>query len=105
MAASKVARRRFDAVEDSGRREDDGAGAHRRRPLRGGVNAAQPPDDARIGRRGLGLELEQLIAGVDARRHEGRVVFTGTPAEAHATDNPLVKQFIEGVSDPKEIYF
>jgi phospholipid/cholesterol/gamma-HCH transport system ATP-binding protein len=31
--------------------------------------------------------------------HEGRVVFTGTPLEARATGNALVKQFIEGTSE------
>jgi len=31
--------------------------------------------------------------------HEGRVVFTGTPGEAHETDNALVRQFIEGNSE------
>ncbi len=34
-----------------------------------------------------------------AMLHEGRVVFTGTPAEAHGTGNALVKQFIEGTSE------
>jgi len=31
--------------------------------------------------------------------HEGRVVFTGTPAEAHETESVLVRQFIEGNSE------
>jgi phospholipid/cholesterol/gamma-HCH transport system ATP-binding protein len=31
--------------------------------------------------------------------HDGRVVFTGTPAEAHTTGNELVRQFIEGNSE------
>jgi phospholipid/cholesterol/gamma-HCH transport system ATP-binding protein len=31
--------------------------------------------------------------------HEGRVQFTGTPAEAQATNDLLVRQFIEGRSD------
>jgi phospholipid/cholesterol/gamma-HCH transport system ATP-binding protein len=34
-----------------------------------------------------------------AMLHDGRVVFTGTPSEAHETSNPLVKQFIEGNSE------
>ena len=34
-----------------------------------------------------------------AMLHDGRVVFTGTPSEAHETNNPLVKQFIEGNSE------
>ena len=34
-----------------------------------------------------------------AMLHEGRVVFTGTPSEAQETNNPLVKQFIEGNSE------
>jgi phospholipid/cholesterol/gamma-HCH transport system ATP-binding protein len=33
-----------------------------------------------------------------AMLHEGKVVFTGTPAETRATTNPLVRQFIEGSS-------
>jgi phospholipid/cholesterol/gamma-HCH transport system ATP-binding protein len=31
--------------------------------------------------------------------HGGRVVFTGTPAEAHETSNERVRQFIEGNSE------
>jgi phospholipid/cholesterol/gamma-HCH transport system ATP-binding protein len=31
--------------------------------------------------------------------HEGKVVFTGTPAEAHETESVLVRQFIEGNSE------
>ena len=34
-----------------------------------------------------------------AMLHEGRVVFTGTPSEAHESRNALVKQFIEGTSE------
>ncbi len=34
-----------------------------------------------------------------AMLHEGRVVFTGTPDEARATRDPLVRQFIEGSSE------
>jgi len=31
--------------------------------------------------------------------HEGRVQFTGTPAEAEATGDRLMRQFIEGRSE------
>ena len=34
-----------------------------------------------------------------AMLHEGQVVFTGTPDEARATRDPLVRQFIEGSSE------
>jgi phospholipid/cholesterol/gamma-HCH transport system ATP-binding protein len=34
-----------------------------------------------------------------AMLHEGHVVFTGTPDEARATRDPLVRQFIEGSSE------
>ena len=34
-----------------------------------------------------------------AMLHDGRVMFTGTPAEARATSNELVRQFIEGNSE------
>ena len=34
-----------------------------------------------------------------AMLHDGRVVFTGTPAEAKQTSDPLVKQFIESSSE------
>ena len=34
-----------------------------------------------------------------AMLHEGVVVFTGTPSEAHETNNLLVRQFIEGNSE------
>ena len=34
-----------------------------------------------------------------AMLHDGRVVFTGTPSEAHETGNELVRQFIEGNSE------
>ena len=34
-----------------------------------------------------------------AMLHGGRIVFTGTPAEARVTSDPLVRQFIEGTSD------
>ena len=34
-----------------------------------------------------------------AMLHEGKIVFTGTPDDARATRDPLVRQFIEGTSD------
>ncbi len=39
------------------------------------------------------------VGDVLALLHEGRIVFTGTPDEARATKDPLVRQFIEGTSD------
>ncbi len=37
-----------------------------------------------------------------AMLHEGRIVFTGTPGEVRATQEPLVRQFIEGTSEAVE---
>ena len=37
--------------------------------------------------------------------HDKRVYATGTPEEIFGSQEPVVKQFIEGVSDPKEVYF
>jgi phospholipid/cholesterol/gamma-HCH transport system ATP-binding protein len=31
--------------------------------------------------------------------HDGRVVFEGTPEEARQTQDPMVRQFIEGSSE------
>ncbi len=39
------------------------------------------------------------VGDVLALLHEGRIVFTGSPDEARATKDPLVRQFIEGTSD------
>ena len=39
------------------------------------------------------------VGDVLALLHAGRVVFTGTPDEARATRDPLVRQFIEGSSE------
>jgi phospholipid/cholesterol/gamma-HCH transport system ATP-binding protein len=36
------------------------------------------------------------VSDVVAMLYEGRVIFTGTPDEARSTDNPYVRQFIEG---------
>ena len=33
-----------------------------------------------------------------AMLHEGRIILTGTPDEVRATQDPLVRQFIEGTS-------
>ena len=41
------------------------------------------------------MQVGDLLAMI----HGGRVVFTGTPAEAHVTSNELVRQFIEGNSE------
>ncbi|MBI5383382.1 MAG: ABC transporter ATP-binding protein [Verrucomicrobia bacterium] len=37
--------------------------------------------------------------------HGGRIHATGTPEEIFASTDPVVKQFVEGVADPKEISF
>jgi phospholipid/cholesterol/gamma-HCH transport system ATP-binding protein len=39
------------------------------------------------------------VGDVMAMLHEGHVVFTGTPEELHAADDPLVRQFVEGSSE------
>ncbi|HEY6166763.1 MAG TPA: ABC transporter ATP-binding protein [Verrucomicrobiae bacterium] len=37
--------------------------------------------------------------------HEGRIYFTGTPDATMKSDDPIVHQFVSGISDPKEQYF
>ncbi len=37
--------------------------------------------------------------------HEKRIYTTGTPEQIFGSDDPVVKQFVEGVSDTKECYF
>jgi phospholipid/cholesterol/gamma-HCH transport system ATP-binding protein len=37
--------------------------------------------------------------------HNQRVYATGTPEEIFQSEDPIVRRFIEGVSDPKELYF
>ena len=37
--------------------------------------------------------------------HNKKIYATGTPDEMFAATDPVVKQFIDGVSDPKELYF
>ena len=37
--------------------------------------------------------------------HDKKVYATGTPEQIFGSEDPVVKQFIEGVSDPKEVYF
>jgi phospholipid/cholesterol/gamma-HCH transport system ATP-binding protein len=37
--------------------------------------------------------------------HQGRIYAQGAPEAIFASDDPLVRQFINGVSDPKEVYF
>ena len=37
--------------------------------------------------------------------HEGRIYFTGTPDATMKSDDPVVNQFVNGISDPKEQYF
>jgi len=39
------------------------------------------------------------VGDVMAMLHEGHVVFTGTPEELHAADDPFVRQFVEGSSE------
>ena len=37
--------------------------------------------------------------------HGGRIYASGTPEEIFASQDPVVRQFVEGVSDPKEVTF
>jgi phospholipid/cholesterol/gamma-HCH transport system ATP-binding protein len=37
--------------------------------------------------------------------HEGQIYASGTPEEMFASRDPVVRQFVEGVSDPKELAF
>ena len=37
--------------------------------------------------------------------HEGRIYASGTPDEMFQSTDPIVRRFIDGVSDPKEIFF
>jgi phospholipid/cholesterol/gamma-HCH transport system ATP-binding protein len=37
--------------------------------------------------------------------HNQRIYATGTPDEIFNSQDPVVRQFVEGVSDPKELYF
>jgi phospholipid/cholesterol/gamma-HCH transport system ATP-binding protein len=37
--------------------------------------------------------------------HEGKIYAAGTPDQIFESDDPVVRRFIEGVSDPKELYF
>ena len=37
--------------------------------------------------------------------HERRIYATGTPDQIFQSEDPVVRRFVEGVSDPKEIYF
>lgn len=37
--------------------------------------------------------------------HDQRIYATGTPEEIFNSRDPIVKRFVEGVSDPKELYF
>jgi phospholipid/cholesterol/gamma-HCH transport system ATP-binding protein len=37
--------------------------------------------------------------------HDKKVYAAGTPEDIFRSEDPVVKQFIEGVSDPKEVYF
>jgi phospholipid/cholesterol/gamma-HCH transport system ATP-binding protein len=39
------------------------------------------------------------IANRVAMLHDGRIRFVGTPAEIQATEDPVVKSFIEGLPD------
>jgi phospholipid/cholesterol/gamma-HCH transport system ATP-binding protein len=60
------------------------------------VTTAVVTHDLRSARR-LGQRILML--------HDKRVYATGTPEEIFSSQEPVVKQFIEGVSDPKEVYF
>jgi ABC-type transporter Mla maintaining outer membrane lipid asymmetry ATPase subunit MlaF len=35
--------------------------------------------------------------------HEGHLIFDGTPAEIQATDNPVVKRFVQGEASEQEL--
>jgi phospholipid/cholesterol/gamma-HCH transport system ATP-binding protein len=37
--------------------------------------------------------------------HDKRIYATGTPDQMFQSEDPIVRRFIEGVSDPKELYF
>ena len=37
--------------------------------------------------------------------HNQKIYATGTPDEIFNSQDPVVRQFVEGVSDPKELYF
>lgn len=37
--------------------------------------------------------------------HDKKIYVTGTPDEIFASEDPIVKKFVTGVSDPKECYF
>jgi phospholipid/cholesterol/gamma-HCH transport system ATP-binding protein len=37
--------------------------------------------------------------------HEGRIYAGGTPDEIFSSQDPVVRQFVDGVADPKEISF
>jgi phospholipid/cholesterol/gamma-HCH transport system ATP-binding protein len=37
--------------------------------------------------------------------HEGRIYASGTPDEMFQSTDPIVRRFIDGVSDPKEVFF
>jgi len=37
--------------------------------------------------------------------HNQRIHVTGTPEEIFNSQDPIVRQFVDGVSDPKELYF
>src|SRR5271165_1065298 len=37
--------------------------------------------------------------------HDGKIHAAGTPDEIFQSEDPVVRRFIDGVSDPKELYF
>jgi phospholipid/cholesterol/gamma-HCH transport system ATP-binding protein len=37
--------------------------------------------------------------------HDKKIYAAGTPDEIFGSEDPIVRRFIEGVSDPKEHYF
>jgi phospholipid/cholesterol/gamma-HCH transport system ATP-binding protein len=37
--------------------------------------------------------------------HQGRIYFSGTPEEIFKSDEPVVRRFVNGISDPKEPNF
>jgi len=37
--------------------------------------------------------------------HDGKIYAAGTPDEFFQSEDPVIRRFVEGVSDPKELYF
>ena len=37
--------------------------------------------------------------------HNGKIYTAGTPDQIFASEDPIIRRFVEGVSNPKELYF